>query len=849
MKKFFKIILVTLVLVTGMMSVFAADDSNTDVLHGIGVIPERINPIGEMTRYEFAKIVANLLAFDTHDYSKDEVRYSDVDAKSEYAASVNKVSLYGVMLGTSEHEFSGNENITFEQATVILVRALGYGYMAEQYGGYPGGYIKTASGIGLLKSIPDASTAERICAMVYNAMTVPIAEQVYYNNDDVSIYKSKDDTVLSSYFGYHIETGRLLSVGKAAISSGYSVSEGDAMVDSNIYDVSDMDDRKLRGMLGRKIEMYCDDDGNIIYCRPLDTGKDLHIDFENIQDIENGSIKYSDGSRMRTVSVDKAAYIVYNDRPLSSMPQIGRNSSITLVNHNGIYDLVLIKDYATKIVNRVYDDSILFNDGTALTETDDDKKYVFVTSNNKVADASAVQDGNTLSIAASIDGDFAEVIISTMIDNGKILSVSGVDYNDFSVNISGIDYGVTPEFYDSIIDSYDLIGFSGQFYVDKDGRIAHRKAENDSYIMTIGYMLDVNEGGFFDPPSAYILTTDGVRKEYEFKLYKGDTVRIDNQSVKFADFAANNTDSDGKFIPQVIAFKTNSDGKVTNLETAADERTDSLYKFAENVTGIFRSNINSFGSKVLLSPSAKVFLVPSNSDSLNDYTAGDLSVFKTSRSYKGLDFYSYSNDNLYANIVVSHYNTLGTDKTADAPIIIDQMLRSYVNEDEVDSIEGYGVSGYTQVYASPQYSSIREILYAADLNRTRLSTPVYAGFGDIVRCSRTVENDVSMLGIFYDYSEDECLCVNPMSETDNKMKLSLGTAIEIDRNSILKLKLRGSDETEYYNLSKVKVVVCEGDKLHEGALGDIAAGTDGNTPVIIVYSTYDTAQCVYVYYR
>ncbi len=69
----------------------------------------------------------------------------------------------------------------------VLVSALGYAPLAEETGGYPGGYLKVAEDIGLTRAVSFVSTdyAKRrdIARLIMNAVYLPVMEQVVFEKD------------------------------------------------------------------------------------------------------------------------------------------------------------------------------------------------------------------------------------------------------------------------------------------------------------------------------------------------------------------------------------------------------------------------------------------------------------------------------------------------------------------------------------------------------------------------------------------------------------------------------------------------------------------------------------------
>ncbi|WJH35566.1 S-layer homology domain-containing protein [Paenibacillus sp. CC-CFT747] len=103
---------------------YAANEINTLVEKGIisGYEDGSFSPLGNLTRAELAKIItaATGLAED----SSASGKFQDVEPGSWYSGYVGALAKAGITDGTSETTFSPSANVTREQMTVFLLRAV-----------------------------------------------------------------------------------------------------------------------------------------------------------------------------------------------------------------------------------------------------------------------------------------------------------------------------------------------------------------------------------------------------------------------------------------------------------------------------------------------------------------------------------------------------------------------------------------------------------------------------------------------------------------------------------------------------------------------------------------------------
>lgn len=91
--------------------------------------------------------------------------------------SEEKGLIKGVGIVNGINSFKPEENITYEQAVTIMVRALGYETAAQEDGGWPNGYIQVADQIGLLEDVNGSlgmvASRGMVAQLTYNALEIP----------------------------------------------------------------------------------------------------------------------------------------------------------------------------------------------------------------------------------------------------------------------------------------------------------------------------------------------------------------------------------------------------------------------------------------------------------------------------------------------------------------------------------------------------------------------------------------------------------------------------------------------------------------------------------------------------
>ncbi len=133
-----------------------------------------------ITRAEAVKIICTAGNIPVVDINASDI-FPDVSVdywayKYIFAAKAN-----GIIQGDENGNFNPQNEISNEEIIKMIVCLLGYKEAAEQTGGYPAGYITTASRFGVLASVQLNAKASAIRndvgVMIHNALDIPIMEE------------------------------------------------------------------------------------------------------------------------------------------------------------------------------------------------------------------------------------------------------------------------------------------------------------------------------------------------------------------------------------------------------------------------------------------------------------------------------------------------------------------------------------------------------------------------------------------------------------------------------------------------------------------------------------------------
>ena len=221
-----------------------------EVLQAVGVMSGvdnegNFDPDGSVTRNQMAVIMAHLLKLD-YDYYRGTNPFTDVpDWAAPYVAAC---AAEGVIAGIGNNQFGGDMKVTAAQASLMIMKALGYFQNAEDFGSdWQVATIRQASYINLFDQInasaESALTRGQVAQLVLNGLQ---AKTVYFTGDKgIQI----GDVTVGYRAEYTAKTGtdkkyNALITGKTDISDQgqYYIQLGEELYDGQLRKVADADD-------------------------------------------------------------------------------------------------------------------------------------------------------------------------------------------------------------------------------------------------------------------------------------------------------------------------------------------------------------------------------------------------------------------------------------------------------------------------------------------------------------------------------------------------------------------------------------------------------------------------------
>ena len=788
MKKIIAIVL-SLVLSTALFSPASAADTNSlsedsaaiAMLSALNIIS--LGSDGEydlddtLTRAEFASIILKALGIFS-DMSLDSFTsyFNDVTPDNFYLNDINTAVDLGILNGYGNGDFGPDDAINYEQVLKVLVCATGYETRGESMGGYPVGYMSAAKGIGIIGRTEGVfgMPVKRGTALelIFNAMRADMQRQTEFGNKAVFSVEKGVNLLTEKHDIYRSE-GVLNATADTTFAGKSSLRADEVRVEQDIYKIGNTNAKEFLGYMVTLYGRYDNTSGDTeliyIHTRP-GTNTELTILPEKIHSDTNKQtfVYLNERYNAQKINLSPSIHMIFNGRAKLSFteedlkPNAGK---VVLVDNNndGIYDVVLVTSYidyvvdaADSIYHRIFDKY-----GKSPLELDPRNTDInfYITQNGGSVDLADIKPWDVLSVAADkeivvngvrrVDTDNAEVyniIVSRQIIQGAVTEV-----RDEHVSINDREYKLSANFKQLVADgklASPRPGSEGAFYINVNDEITAFSAEL-SGMFRHGYLIDAKLtarlGAHLDMK---ILDMDG-----EILITKSrESIRIGDAQVNAAAVLSNFLMVSGVVEPQLLGYRLNSDGDVSELIFAQPQTTygvenDKLLRSARHPNSFFK-----YGTWVVEksfsfdSSNLKVFVVPDPSRTYQnakgetitpedtDYNVGDITYLMGDNHYDIVP-YNLSEVKQCSLAVVYAAPLLSADADSRGTNPFSRHLR-YTVVDKVNTILNDEGEEAVKLYGFTQGISDEKVFASAELYDTILKNDAQFNATEIHPLSR-----------------------------------------------------------------------------------------------------------------
>lgn len=196
----------------------------------------------KVTRREMANIIATYMRVPNAGAEHATSPFVDVDITDKCLGTIVSLFNAGIITGDESFRFYPDANMTYDEALVFVVNAIGYKTFAARNGGFPTGYHRVAIQLGMLKDLLMQSGKDEIILRdVYKLMEVGLGaaaiEFDFYNGQDAEYKVSKTEDFLSVTYGITTHKGIVTGSEDTFLASASSnLTDEQIEIDYKIYD-------------------------------------------------------------------------------------------------------------------------------------------------------------------------------------------------------------------------------------------------------------------------------------------------------------------------------------------------------------------------------------------------------------------------------------------------------------------------------------------------------------------------------------------------------------------------------------------------------------------------------------
>lgn len=811
----------------------------------LGFIDDSFDMEGNMTRGELADVMCNFFKNDTADYSALSY-FSDVDKDNAYVNEINKCTHYGIFIGTDKDGlFNPDGKATLDEATVVLVKMLGYDIVAK-----PSEYISIGHEIGLYKGTSNTnSTNHNILIMVENALDQDIIEVTSFRENPV-YGKVSGKTLLSEALNVVEYKGQITAVGGNALTASYTVDADEVRIGDIVAKFDAKKRIEMMRNLGMRVKayFYCDENEeyHLKHIKVLDT-RNIEMDCSDYIDMNGDRFEYKVDGKKKSVKINSYSYIVYNNRPVNAMPQIGNNGTIKLISSDNstVYDIIIVKEYTDYVVDKYQpekqrlvmkysNESIEFEEIEDITAYDENYLSIDATKLESGSVISVILNDTSIEIAKCKKHIYGKVDRSYL-DDGRLYFV-----------IDGKDYEIGNRINNEITAGIDLNAYNGSEVTVMFNCMGRICAIESSVIPTkYGYLIWVKYYDDDDALVAKIFNSSGQFEKLNIRT-KDEKINIDGNYQNYSSFI-NDHSNNNIFTPTLIGYRMNSSGEITRIELPASVERDGLYyKSTLSSDQRFRTGVNSFGSVAILSENAKIFIVPEDISNEQGYRIVSTTFFTGDARYKNIEFYGYRKNELTSPIAVYKTSNSSDNLSNGTTIIVTDIDYTLNIDDEiVYVIKGIGGASSEEItYMGAPDIVLDQTTYTAITSS--LGRTVDIGVGDVIRGRYSqADSNYYQIELMYDASEKEWLPSTNGVVWNDYDAIRFGKIDKIYNGHMQYVSEDGSTEKVYKCPAKYYLIDAYGNsgEVTEASAEDIIM----NASDVVFYDNYDRCRWIAIY--
>ena len=750
-------------------------EEEAGLLTALEILPEgameTYSPSEQVERKRFVSMLVKAALIS----GEAEVEFSDCTLEGAEGTAAEA----GIISGYSDGTFRPGNIITIGEAAKMAVVATGVGIIMDNHE-FPMAYMQKASEYDILKGIgksaSDEVTMSDAVVIIYNMLNAPAP---FVGNVPGEIIFDDDVTLLSERYGIYHSRGIVTGNRYTRLNSTLGTGSGYVEIDGVMYSEGESG---AEDFFGYNVEFYYREEKNereLVYITYSGKTSDLLLYSDELSRYEDGTFYYYNdvtSSRETRARTSPDAAVIYNGKALIGITEndifVPEYGYIVLIDNNGdnLYDVISVYDIRTVVfnfydeTNNIIYDKYKASDGIFVDEDDSNTDINIHDKNKKSMALSDVKEWDVLEVIQSRDKSYTEITVLEQSVAGQIKSM-GEDESGkrFCILEDGKTYylgNILYEYMDQRTESFK-IGNSYIFYLDTRGNIVGYQTQISEMNGAYGYLITVRENEIEDE-SFYlkILKTDGNVE----MMNSAKKVRIDGESYNAGVaymYLYDIVYTGSKMTPDVIWYKTNSQGQIIYIDTVLDgqESGDDLLRIkgktqAEN----YNNGQKTIAGKVNFSDESLVFIVPAVHEgaSPDEYKVGSPSdVFVHYNPYT-VTGYSKSRTSPYSDVVL-YVGEVSDTIQSKAETFLVQKITVCLDEEDLPTYELtlLGTDG-EKAYITHNAEVLEKAQLFSGLGETEVLK------GDVIRIALNAEGQISTIQVIYSPENDRLyLTANP----------------------------------------------------------------------------------------
>lgn len=745
---------------------------------------------------------------------------------------------YGFTKETTTLSKSGY--VTYDFAVKTAIKLLGYDAVAEVISVSEYDHIIQANRLGISKGL-SSKTGEVLMIgdavkLVYNTLhermfelgSIGVSGTGYMQS-----YEKSDKTVMNRYMDTYLYSGIVTATHFTSMYGESSLSEDEVGIGDNIF--RNVSGKSFEDLVGVKAAAYYTDESGVweLVAAVSDrNNKTLTVSAEDISGYnpKTRTLTYfNERGKKTSVVLARTAAVILNNSAVATPAAATFELSdgyVTLTKNGGSgdYDVANIVSYAYVLVDNVYksgntteiSNKITF-DGYAKITADEDDSLVIFDADGSELELSDISEGNLVSFIYNKDAGRKKIVgVRTDISlEGAVQQMKG-SFDRLAVD--GTEYELS-DFYEKAYKGGEKyapelsVGSRYIFYLNADGKIvAAKHTGKDEY--SYAYLKTAGKAGsgISDTCEVKLFTADGKWAVYTLDdkiIYNYSKSRVKSETV-LDSYLGTGSDT----LSQMIAYKLNSKGLISEISTAVDESTtDDENVFTKGATEslIYRvGTVDSFSGRMFAEGGASVFMIPDDGDE-------DHFQIKSVTGLIGTYTYSicgYNGDKFkcYDFFTVKYdYEQYKQDVAERSAFFVISDVQQVMTANGEFRTRAVGVTGFMTQYSMDMIDT---------LDGSELKC------GDVIKFTTDSQGNINYYDKVFDITTKAC--PTPDDVDDSLYRSLCGTVTDIDYEKY-RIKNVNGDVTAYiFSAADAKVIVySDGGKeprVYAGGFSDIAEG-------------------------